>query len=416
MKSVLIIIGLGLLSFTAGAQNSPQTIDTIAPAATEQPAQISTAQPDNGLELRLQNMMDERINQMREERLEKAEGRMNTWITILLALLGLMVGIGAFINWHYNRKVKEAIQDSKNDLKEKKEQFEKDLERLANMAKEAKTHLKEVEVIKQKFSKLDFGLKAILEELDLETKLTQAQSLKLEEFKSQLREQMNTFGIQALADYYNIKSVEAYNEERWADALRLADHYLDLKEKDAEVIARKSRCLNRLGQYGEALVYSEVAIQINENLALAHFAKGTSLGKLERNEEAIQSLEKAIELSPEYFEALNNLAIVNSIIEKYDESIRLFKKVIVIRPEDIHAKFNLGLTYKKKGDYENAIHTLLELLKSKPEDHAAWYHLGLTYQKATNLPEARRCFKKAVELEPKNEGYITALDDLGPEE
>ena len=55
---------------------------------------------------------------------------------------------------------------------------------------------------------------------------------------------------------------------------------------------------------------------------------------------------KAILLSPEYFEAYNNLGITYIKSKKYDEAFKAFKKALKIKPDNKVLKYNMKQLYR----------------------------------------------------------------------
>lgn len=62
-----------------------------------------------------------------------------------------------------------------------------------------------------------------------------------------------------------------------------------------------NRSMNRLnmGQFDEALEDAEAAIAVNETWAKGYFRKAQALGALDRFEDALKAIQRAIELAPE---------------------------------------------------------------------------------------------------------------------
>lgn len=52
-----------------------------------------------------------------------------------------------------------------------------------------------------------------------------------------------------------------------------------------------------------------------------------------------------------------------------------------------------------------AIAKLREAVEKNPEDHASWFELGMQYYN-TNFHEARKCFSRAIAIEPFNAVYV----------
>ena len=105
--------------------------------------------------------------------------------------------------------------------------------------------------------------------------------------------------------------------------------------------------------------------QMNEKLAMYLDLK--KLKKLGRYEEALQAIDKALELNPDYSDAW----------------------------------YNKGVALRKLGRYEEALQAIDKALKLKPDDFDAWYNKCVALRKLGRYKEAQIAFKKASELNMK---------------
>src|SRR5262249_53296653 len=77
-----------------------------------------------------------------------------------------------------------------------------------------------------------------------------------------------------------------------------------------------------------------------------------SSGNLEK---VRQHLEKAIEISPDYPEALNNLGALNFRQARYPEAAELFQHALQVNPDLYSARVNLAGAWIALGDYEKSL-------------------------------------------------------------
>lgn len=118
-------------------------------------------------------------------------------------------------------------------------------------------------------------------------------------------------------------------------------------------------------------------------------------------EDAVNYLNRAISIDPDYSEALNNLGVVYVRMEKWDRAIRYFKRAlenqIYLSPDKAYS--NLGYAYYKKGDYVNAENTLKKAISRYSNFPQHFYILGLVYMKTGKTRAAIDEFNNAVKLE-----------------
>jgi tetratricopeptide (TPR) repeat protein len=80
-----------------------------------------------------------------------------------------------------------------------------------------------------------------------------------------------------------------------------------------------------------------------------HYLAGLKLYGAGRHEEAAAEYQQALELSPDWTEAMHALATAYSKLGRQDEAIALIEKVIALEPEDAFAYTSLSIFLQRKG-------------------------------------------------------------------
>ena len=127
---------------------------------------------------------------------------------------------------------------------------------------------------------------------------------------------------------------------------------------------------------------------------------------------AIAHFKRAIELKPDYSEALNNMGTVYLTLQQWDRAISCFNRALdsLLYATPHFALHNLGEAYRGKKDYEHSIDSYKKALQTAlrfPEAHRG---LGLTYTAMGNHKEAVSSLEKAVQYAPR---FAAAYYDLG---
>jgi tetratricopeptide (TPR) repeat protein len=113
---------------------------------------------------------------------------------------------------------------------------------------------------------------------------------------------------------------------------------------------------------------------------------------------AEQSYREAIDLDPEYCDAMDNLALVLKRAGNYEETISLYQRSISIYPESYTAHLGLANSYARLEQYDNAIAEFETLLKLYPDDAEGYYGIGNVYFNQEKYEEAIIQFKTAEEI------------------
>jgi len=92
----------------------------------------------------------------------------------------------------------------------------------------------------------------------------------------------------------------------------------------------------------QALQYIERAIEVLPEYPAGHFARGTVLQAVGLYEEALQSFDQALTLKPDYVEALNNKANLLHTLHRHHEALVCLEEAARLDPSDDKALGNLG--------------------------------------------------------------------------
>jgi tetratricopeptide (TPR) repeat protein len=141
--------------------------------------------------------------------------------------------------------------------------------------------------------------------------------------------------------------------------------------------------------------------------------KGWSLISLGDYAGAIQSLDKALALSPGAVEAQSLLGWAQMLHEDYDDALATFSKVLMKEPANALARINVGYICLKKRIFGEAIEHLSKAIRLDNDRKAtlyAHYYLGLVYLERDMYEDAQTFFRKTLALGPN---LIEAHFELG---
>ena len=157
---------------------------------------------------------------------------------------------------------------------------------------------------------------------------------------------------------------------------------------------------NRFTDPEKAIEYLNHAIHLKPDFAEAYGMLGLVNFKLGRYQTAIEGYNEAIQLKPNdttsyLFRggAYSNLGEYQRAIQDYNEAIRL-------KPDDANAYNDRGGAYSKLGQYQRAIEDYNEALRMKPKDALAFYNRGIAYEKLSQHQRAIEDYNEAIRLKP----------------
>jgi tetratricopeptide (TPR) repeat protein len=129
--------------------------------------------------------------------------------------------------------------------------------------------------------------------------------------------------------------------------------------------------------------------------------------KLGNEQEALQTMEKVININPEHSQALNfvgyTLADSNQNLER---ALVLVKKALELDPENGFILDSLAWVYFKQGKVKKAWETIGLAISKVQNDPIIWEHYGDIARKADFLQKAKKGYQKAIELGAQNSEAI----------
>ncbi|MBI1185449.1 tetratricopeptide repeat protein [bacterium] len=115
---------------------------------------------------------------------------------------------------------------------------------------------------------------------------------------------------------------------------------------------------------------------------------------------ATQQYHKAIEIYPDYYDALNNLGNAYRYVKDYDKAEFYLKKIIKINPKYGKAYYNLGVAYFESEQYEKCLNILQKYVKLVPNHSDTWFMMGKSAGFLGNFELAEQYLQKALSLKP----------------
>jgi tetratricopeptide (TPR) repeat protein len=142
--------------------------------------------------------------------------------------------------------------------------------------------------------------------------------------------------------------------------------------------------------------------------AQALFEQGLAAYKADRDEEAVEKLKQAAELSPDFAEAHYRLGLAYNALKRREEAdkafegaVKAYEKVTKREPKNSDAYYFLGLSYEQLGKYDEAVKALKEAVKNSPEENDdKYFELANAHFKIAQYDEAVRALNKVLEIKP----------------
>jgi len=175
---------------------------------------------------------------------------------------------------------------------------------------------------------------------------------------------------QRLGDEHNeMVRVFEQEKERAENAAR------DDKRERSRRINNSGVARYHAGEYEQARVLFEQAVESDLHFAEAFNNLGLALTELDEHEDATVAFETAIEINPELGAGYNNLGYVLYLSENYEAAIEMYNEAIGREHDTSAAYTNLGNAWQKLGETEKAVEGWQRALEVDPSNERAQRYL-----------------------------------------
>jgi len=155
------------------------------------------------------------------------------------------------------------------------------------------------------------------------------------------------------------------------------------------------------GRVDDAVESLQQALQLLPTYGLAHYNLGNLLASQGKLDEAKHHFQEALRIDPAYAEAHNNLANVLAMQGELKEAIQHFRQALEfgLAVGEIH--YNLGVALVREGDLREAAKHFQEAIQINPRYAEAYYNLGRVEAAQGDLDKAIEHFRQALRIQPQ---------------
>ncbi len=165
-----------------------------------------------------------------------------------------------------------------------------------------------------------------------------------------------------------------------------------------------------LGMNKEAVEYLEKAVQVLPIDYQSRNNLGIVYGKLDQPEKALKEFMTAVMLKPEDDSIKLNLSLFYQGQKEYKKSLEILESLIIKNSNDVRLHFRLGLLYKEMGLYESAISELIRVTALAPHVINPYEELGNIYiSRMGDIEKGKYYYQKGIEMAPKAKQIVEDL-------
>ncbi len=202
------------------------------------------------------------------------------------------------------------------------------------------------------------------------------------------------------ADAQHLMGLLFLHDERYNDALAWIVRAIQRAPKP-EYLASFATALHRLGRFEEALNVLDKAIQLRSDDAEFWRQQGDILVQLARLDQALLSFQQALKLNPHHHDALHKSGIVLHKLGRNEEAIArldLSDRLFPNHAPTLQARAWILYTLKR---FEESATEGRRAHQFDPDNADTCNNLGLSLRRLGKDEEALAWFEKAIELRPR---------------
>jgi tetratricopeptide (TPR) repeat protein len=127
-------------------------------------------------------------------------------------------------------------------------------------------------------------------------------------------------------------------------------------------------------------------------------------GKYTDLKKAIEYLNNAIKLQPDYFKAYGIRGYIYNRLGQYQSAIKDYNEVLRLQPDDFRTYNNRGLVYYNLGQHQRAIEDFNQAIRLDKDSAMVYNNRGLAYKGLGQYQSAIEDYNKAIRLKPDYAG------------
>ncbi|MCI5060771.1 MAG: tetratricopeptide repeat protein [Alphaproteobacteria bacterium] len=200
-----------------------------------------------------------------------------------------------------------------------------------------------------------------------------------------------------------------YQQGNPAEAVHLLKQAIGIDSTHADTWNAYAVVLEQTGQADKALEAWDKALELTPEYPEALSNKGNALWSLGHYEEAEKTCQKAVDIRPEFADAYINLGNAIASQDRKEEAIEIWEKAIELKSANYNAYINIGNALRDLGRIKESEEKCRRALEFAPDHPDALLNLGNALRDLGQRQEAEKLYRKSIEVRPD---YAKAHNNL----
>ncbi len=179
---------------------------------------------------------------------------------------------------------------------------------------------------------------------------------------------------------------------------------------NADALYREAIAACEQGRLEDGVALARAAIALDSHQVRFHRLLGMALGGLGRNDEALVSLDRAIDLGPVSPELLECRADILVGLKRLEEAVACYSRALDLKPNSPDNWCNRGAVLMDLGRHQDALESFARAIAFAPDFAPAHYNHGIALASLGQHDRAVASFDAALVLNPD---FVDALNNRG---
>jgi tetratricopeptide (TPR) repeat protein len=191
------------------------------------------------------------------------------------------------------------------------------------------------------------------------------------------------------------------NSGRLNEAMEVLISFEKLIGDDLEFLLTKASVHSQLRDSKSAVKYFEKALDLateeeKDDIFLDLAAEYQDMGAFDQ---AIKTLERAIQSNPENEAAVHELAYCHDLRNDMEKCVQIYLNYLDIKPYSFTTWYNLGNAYSKAEKYADALWAYDYCTVINQDFSSAYFNMGNIYLALEKFSKAIECFERCIEID-----------------
>lgn len=174
------------------------------------------------------------------------------------------------------------------------------------------------------------------------------------------------------------------------------------QKPEALELLNQGSTLVELRRYEDAIAVLDKALQIQPDYPEALVQRGQALAQLQRYDDALKVFDEALKIKSNYSDAWYHRSLVLEKLQRHEEALASIDKAVAIASDHADTWYHRAVILEKLQRDEEALESLNRAVQTQPDLAEAWYLRGLLLSELKRYDDALVSLAEAVQLQPTN--------------